>query len=233
VTAPDAPSPPQPERPVRAGFSLPLDVVVAPGRAYLKIARTGEWLPAIVVVIALGLATAALALPAIVHIETLAAPGPRPTQAQLQAIRSEVMLELGYQAVFVPVLVAALTATTLTVAARFKDPQAPYIRYFSLAANCLVPTALGGLLHMIPVALRGPAMYPTWRALLLAVPDSLAVFASPGNERELEFLSRFDIFSAWAAVLIAFGFAAFSGVRFVWALVIAFALDFIFAMMFG
>jgi Yip1 domain len=218
---------------VRAGFSLPLDIVVAPGRAFLKIAKTCEWVPAMIVIAALGMLTAYLALPAVIHIETVATvatvPPPKLSAAQ---IRSEVMLELGYQALFVPLLVAALTATTLTVVARFKDPTAPYSRFFSLAANCLVPSALGGLIGILPVAVRGAGAYPDLRSLALAIPDNLAVFGVPGNERELEFLSHFDIFSGWSAVLLAFGFSAFAGIRFAWALVIALSLDLAFSFMF-
>jgi hypothetical protein len=230
VTPADIPPASEPERPARAGFSLPFDIVVAPGRAFLKIAKTGEWVPALVVIAVFGLATGALALPAIVHIETLATPGPpRPSPGQIQ---SAVMVGLAYQALFVPIFVAVLTAMTLTVVARFKDPHASFGRFFSLAVNCQVPTALGGLLEVVPVALRGPAAFPDLRALVLAVPLNLGVFAVPGNERELEFLQHFDIFDVWASVLLAFGFSAFAGVRFAWALVIAFALDLFFAFVF-
>ena len=238
VTPADVPSPSQPERPARAGFSLPLDIVVAPHRAFIKVAKTGEWVPAMIVIAALGMLTAFLALPAVIHIETVAAAAPvsdtaaAATKLTATQIRSAVLLELGYQALFVPLLVAALTATTLTVIARFKDPAAPYSRFFSLAANCLVPSALGGLIEILPVAVRGPGAYPDLRSLVLAVPANLAIFAVPGNERELEFLSHFDIFSGWAAVLLAFGFSTFAGIRFAWALAIAFALNLAFAFMF-
>ena len=238
VTPAEVPSASPPERPARAGFSLPLDIVVAPHRAFLKMAKTSEWVPAMIVIAALGMLTAYLALPAVIHIETIAVAHPSndaaaaATKLSEAQIRSDVMLELGYQALFVPLLVAALTATTLTVVARFKDPSAPYSRFFSLAANCLVPSALGGLIEILPVAVRGPAAFSDLRSLVLAVPANLAVFAVPGNERELEFLSHFDIFSAWAAVLLAFGFSTFAGIRFSSALAIAFALNLAFAFMF-
>ncbi len=234
MTAP--PPAPAPEQPARAGFSLPLDIVIAPRRAFLKIAKTSEWLPAVAVIVALGLATAALATPAILHLATVTAVAARHhplSAAESRDTASAMMVALAYNVVFVPLLVAAFTATTLTVAARFKDPAAPYVRYFALAANCLVPSALGNFLHALAVAVHSPASYNDIRAFQLALPDNLGFFAAPGNDAELDFLSRFGLFDAWSFVLLAFGFSAFAGMRFTTALVIAFVLDFTYAIIFG
>jgi hypothetical protein len=130
-------------------------------------------------------------------------------------------------------LMAGLTAATLTVAARFRDPQAPYVRFFSLATNCLVPAALGNLAHALAVAIHPASSFGDARSFQLALPDSLGVFAAPGNERELDFLSHFDLGDAWSFVLIAFGFSLFAGVRFTTALILAFVMDFAYAFIFG
>lgn len=230
MTSPDAPQPEPPEPPARAGLPLPLEIVIAPGRAFLKIARTSEWRPAVAVIVALGVATMLLALPAVKHFAGAGAHGsPAPTAAD---VRIQIWF-VGLELVLVPLVIAGLTATTLTLVARFKDPQAPWIRYFALAANCLVLSALGNFAHVVAVALRAPASYQTPRAFQLALPDSLGIFAAPGNDRELDFLSRFGIFDVWAFVLIAFGFSAFANVRFTTALILAFVLDFTYAIFFN
>ncbi len=224
-----------PERPARAGFSLPRDIVIAPNRAFLAIAKTAEWVPAIVVIVVLGLATTALATPAFIHISevaTLATTHHPATAAQTKDATNALLLGVGYDVIFIPLLIAAFTATTLTAVARFKDPQAPYIRYFALAANCLVPSALGNFAHALAVGIHSPASYNDLRAFQVALPDNLGLFAAKGNDTELNFLARFSIFDAWSFVLIAFGFSAFSGVRFTTALIIAFVLDFTFALIF-
>lgn len=228
-------SPAPPERPARAGFSLPLDIVIAPGRAFTKIAKTNEWLPALGVIVALGLATTMLAAPSILHIAISSGPRlPHPlSAAETKTAQNQIMVALGYQAVFIPMLMAGLTAATLTVAARFRDPQAPYVRFFSLATNCLVPAALGNLAHALAVAIHPASSFGDARSFQLALPDSLGVFAAPGNERELDFLSHFDLGDAWSFVLIAFGFSLFAGVRFTTALILAFVMDFAYAFIFG
>jgi hypothetical protein len=230
------PPAPTPERPARAGFSIPRDIVFAPSRAFLAIAKTGEWLPAAAVIVAAGLATTALVTPAFVHIAAVTALAKShhlPTAAQAHDTMTALILNIAYDVVVIPLLIAAFTATTLTAVARFKDPQAPYVRYFSLVANCLVPSALGNLAHALAVGIHSPTSFNDLRSFQLALPDSLGVFAAPGNDTELDFLSRFSIFDAWSFVLIAFGFSAFSGVRFTTSLIIAFVLDFTYAIVFG
>jgi hypothetical protein len=229
------PPAPVPERPARAGFSLPRDIVFAPSRAFLTIAKTAEWLPAIIVIVLLGLATTALATPAFVHISevaTLATTHHAASAAQTRDATSELLLGVGYDVIFIPLLIAAFTATTLTAVARFKDPQASYVRYFALAANCLVPSALGNFAHALAVGIHNPASYNDLRSFQVALPDNLGFFAAKGNDKELDFLARFSIFDAWSFVLIAFGFSAFSGIRFTTSLIIAFVLDFTFALIF-
>jgi hypothetical protein len=230
VTCPDAPSPEPSEPPVRAGLPLPIDIVIAPGRAFLKIARTNEWLPAVGVIVALGIATMVLAMPAIVHFASAGAHGSPPPGAN--DVRIQVWF-VGSELVLVPLVIAGLTATTLTLTARFKDAQAPWVRYFALAANCLVLSALGNFVHVVAVVLRAPASYQSPRAFELALPDNLGIFAAPGNDRELDFLSRFGIFDLWAFVLIAIGFSAFANVRFTTALILAVVLDFTYAVFFN
>jgi hypothetical protein len=172
--------------------------------------------------------------PAILHIAI--ASGPRPahplTPAETRTTQSQIMFGLGARAVLIPLMMAALTAAPLTIAARFSDPQAPYVRFFALATNCLVPSALGDLAHAIAVAIHPASSFHDIRSLQLALPDNLGIFAAPGNDRELDFLSHFDIGDAWSFILIAFGFSLFANVRFTSALILAFAMDFVYAFIF-
>ncbi len=221
-----APAPAPEEPPPRAGFSLPLDIVVAPGRAFLKIARTNEWIPALVVILVSGLATIGLTTPAIVHIVAVAKVSNPPTPA-------EVVTQLGIELLAMPALIAMLIATTLTAMSRVKDPAAPFVRYYALALNCLVPSALGSFLHAAVAGLRWPSSVSSLRAYTIALPDSLGVFAAPGNDRELDFLSHFNIFDAWSFILIGFGISLFSGMRFGIALPIAALMYFAFVLAFN
>jgi len=220
---PDRPGEPVDERgsaPV-AGFSLPLDMLVSPGRAFLKIAQTSEWIPALVVIALCGAGTIALATPALVHIASLIKPGPIPD-------RTSIIVQLSFTMFVVPLLVAMLVGTMITAIARFKYPTAPYGRFFSMALNCMVPSALGNVVHAAVAALRAPSAYTTFRQYNVALPDTLGVFAAPGNDREFDFLVHFGVFDAWSFVLIGFGISLFAGIRFSTALCIAAALYFLY-----
>ena len=124
-------------------------------------------------------------------------------------------------------LMGMLVAMIVTALARWKEPAAPYGRFFSLAINCLVPSSLGNVIHGAVAVLRHPA-YSSFRAFDAALPDSLGVFAAPGNDREFGFLAHFGIFDAWSFVLIGYGISLFAGIRFSTALFIAAALYFLY-----
>jgi hypothetical protein len=217
---PSQPSEADEERPVPAGFSLPIDIVLAPGRAFVKIARTGEWIPALVVIALCGAATIALDTPSFTHITSLAKTGDIPTS-------SDIAYELAFLLLVVPLLVSMLVATIVTALARWKEPAAPYSRFFSLAINCMVPSALGNVIHGAIAIVRHPS-YSSFRAFDAALPDSLGVFAAPGNDREFGFLAHFGIFDAWSFILIGYGISLFAGMRFSTALFIAAALYFMY-----
>jgi hypothetical protein len=80
------------------------------------------------------------------------------------------------------------------------------------------------------VAIHPPASFADFRAIYTALPDNLAVFAAPNNPRETDFLGRFDVFTLWSTILLAFGFAASAPVKFVTALSVAFAITFALAL---
>lgn len=228
---------PETQRAPRVGLGLPRDILIAPQRAYLRIAARPEWLPAYLLIAASGLVAAALMGPAIVHLASLPEAGstvataPHDPGAQAAASRL-IVAEVALQGVLVPLLMIGLTATALTLFVRLRSQPTPYLVFVSLAANCLMPAAIGSLVRAAGVALHPAASYHDLRSLILAVPDNLGVFADPHNEREVDFLARFDIFDVWAYALLGIGFATFAQIRLTTALALAFSLDFAFALMF-
>jgi len=228
---------PEAQRAPRAGLGLPRDILIAPQHAYARIASRPEWLTAYLLIAAAGLVAAALMGPAVAHVASLPAVGstvavaPHDPAAQAAASRL-IVEEVALQEVIVPLLMIGLTATALTLFVRLRSQPTPYLVFVSLAANCLMPVAIGSLVGAAGVRLHPVASYHDLRSLLLAVPDNLGVFADPHNEREVEFLARFDIFDVWAYVLLGLGFATFAQIRLTTALALAFSLDFAFALMF-
>jgi len=216
------------ERPPRAGLALPLDIVIAPERAFARIEKRPEWLAAYAVYVVLGLTTVAMLGPVLVRIGALFS-AVDPTAALQAPTARETLIIATLEQLITPLIMIGLSATALTVIARLNGSQAPYKLFVALAANCLVPQALGDLLRGTIVWLREPASIADLHSYMVALPDNLAVFAGANNTRELEFLGSFDLFYLWSFVLLAFGFARFAKVRLWIALSLAFALDFVFA----
>jgi len=215
------------------GLRLPLDILIAPARAFAEIQAYPEWLFAYAIVVASGGIALALSLAAISHV-FLASPSlfddvGKPAAQVMADLQAFVYLGLAEQ-VLSPLFAIGLTATVLTSIARFKGKDTSFRVYVSLASNCLVPTAIGMLLSAAAVAIHPAASFANFRALDIALPDNLAVFASANNPRETDFLGRFDIFTLWSTILLAFGFAATAPVKFVTALSVAFAITFALAL---
>jgi len=224
------------EPPRRAGLSLPRDIIIAPGRAFAKIGATHEWLPAYALIVVASLVTTALVAPALLHIAAVTPPPPGEraphTPAALAAAQRGLLASYAVGQVAIPLLLILLTASALTTVARFKAQTTPYVTYLALAANCMVPSYIGVLVTALGIRAHDPATFSNVQSLLVAVPTNLAVFANAGNAREVTFLARFDLFDVWSYVLLAYGFAALTPVKFVTALALAFGLDFLFAIMF-
>jgi hypothetical protein len=117
-----------------------------------------------------------------------------------------------------------LTSTVLFVVSRLKASTVPFNVYVALAANCLVPTAIGSLLAGIATAAHPAASFHDFRGFITALPDNLALFADPAHANEALFLGEFDVFTLWSAILLAYGFAAVTPVKLTTALALAFAL---------
>ena len=226
---PESPGAPAPWH----GLRLPLDILIAPARAFAEIAVFPEWLFAYAIVVASGGIALALTLPAVSHL-VLTSPAllddvGKPVSQVMADLQTAVYIDVA-QVVFAPLFAIGVTATILTVIARNKGAETSFRVYLALASNCLMPTAIGSLLGAIAVAIHPPASFADFRAISIALPDNLAVFAAPNNPRETDFLSHFDIFTVWSTILLAFGFAASTPVKFATALSVAFAITFALAL---
>jgi hypothetical protein len=221
------------EQPLRAGFLLPRDVIVAPARAFRSIAATREWLPAFLIVMCFGFASAALLAPAVSNEAVEAAkadPSALLSAGDLSDVGRYALANVVVAVTLYPAFGWLFTAMTLVLIARFRGGPATFSTYFSLAANAGVPAAIGQLLQGVAVRLHDPSSFHTAAALALALPDNLAVLVPHGTEREISFLGSFDVFTLWSLVLIGYGFSHIAHVRLTAALGISFgtALAFVF-----
>ncbi len=211
------------------------DIVVRPVQAYGEILARPQWLPAFVFVLACGLFDLWFSTPAILHVLMLAAKSRSHSAyaAGTPSVRNDFLLNSAFFAVLQPLVAWSLTAIVASTVARFKRATVAYPTFFALAAVCSVPSGLGAILNGIIVALRPATSYTSLKALAVAVPDNLAIFASPHNDRETVFLSSFGIFDLWSTLLLAYGLVAFAKLRITTGLGIAFGLTITIALLFG
>ncbi|MFY9781736.1 MAG: YIP1 family protein [Candidatus Baltobacteraceae bacterium] len=215
------------EQPLRAGFLLPRDMLFAPARAFGLVAATREWLPALLIVVCIGFASVALVAPAFSNVAVETAKADRTallSARDLADVGRTALALLVVQTTLYPALGWLFTAATLTMIARFRGAPSTFSTFFSLAANAGVAAALGELMQGLAVRLHPPSSYHTWAQIALALPLNLAIFAPHGTDREIAFLSSFDLFTAWSLVLIAYGFAQLARVRLTTALSISFGI---------
>ncbi len=228
LSTPDSPGAQAPGR----GLRLPIETLIAPARAFAEIPATPEWLLAYAILVVCGGISLALTLPAVSHV-VLASPAllddvGKPAAKIAEDMRSFVSVNVAEQ-VFSPLFSIGLTATVLTIIARYKGKDTSYRVYLSLAANCLMPTAIGAIVGGIAVAIHPPASFADFRAVDVALPDNLAIFSAGNNPRETAFLAHFDVFTIWSTILLGFGFAATTPVKFGTAISVAFAIALVLA----
>ncbi|HMD02017.1 MAG TPA: YIP1 family protein [Candidatus Baltobacteraceae bacterium] len=220
--------PAQGEKP-RAGFALPLDILIAPQRAFRTIAATREWLPAALVIVVLAAIGTALIAPAVAHVakaQLIANQHGHPSDKELAgAARTDIVLTF-LSGTVLQVFPLTLTAMVLSTAGRLKGQTTPFLTYFALNVNCAVPAALGAVLQSLFIRAHDPASYVNNAQLALAVPLSLAAFVPHGSQREVLFMAQFDVFFLWTALLIAYGYMAISGAKLLSALFLSFGIGF-------
>jgi hypothetical protein len=222
---------PQPEPDVepRRGLALLLDILIAPRRAYATIAATQEWWPAALAVFACLIASWILSAPALLNIAAYAVHGaPRFTSTVIGNLAAYIAVTLMWQ-VFSWNIVGSMYANFC--AAGRPAFRLLYRTFFALAAAASLPAALGALTQGIVVRAHDPTTYHTTEQLVNALPLSLAVFASPNNAREIDFLSNFDLTTMWSVLLTAYGGRLIGGIKLVPALIVPCAVVLLWALL--
>ena len=208
--------------------------MIAPARAFVEITQVPQWLAAYVIIVLTGAIALAMQLPAVIHVvtanPTLLGDAGKSVAAIQDDVRGYVYVNVAEQ-VLSPLFTIGLTATVLTSVARYKGKDTSFRVYLSLASNCLMPTAIGMLLSGIAVAVHPAAAFADFRAVDVALPDNLAIFSAPNNPRETAFLAHFDVFTIWSTLLLGFGFAATTPVKFTTAISLAFGITLILAIL--
>jgi hypothetical protein len=217
------------ERPVRANFWLPWEIVVAPARAYDRIAATPEWVIALAIVVLLEGVAAYAQFPAAQHVILVLS-----RTMGFEKPAQNLIWEQTLQTCELASLKIMITAMALTIFAGTRDAKkmAAFPIYLSLAANCLVIAAIGDFLVGTADVFRSPTSFNDVRSLDMVFPVNMTVFAQPGNWNQAFFLTHFGLFTIWADIVLAFGFAKLAGVRVVSALVFVLTLELVFSFIF-
>ena len=220
---------PEPEVEPRRGLALLLDILIAPRRAYATIVATREWWPAGVAVFACIVASYILTAPALLSVAAYATHGsPQFTSTVIGNLAAYIAVTLMWQ-VFSWNIVGSMYANFC--AAGRPAFRLLYRTFFALAAAASLPSALGALAQGIVVRAHDPARYHTIDQLANALPLSLAVFASPNNAREIDFLSNFDLTTMWSVLLTAYGGRLIGGIKLVPALIVPCAVVLLWALL--
>jgi hypothetical protein len=211
-----------PEIRPRPAWTLPLDIIIAPRRAYLTIAVTRAWWPGVAIALAATIAYTVLVLPAFVAYAStqshgaMPVPSPWSTGAWLPFVVGTLWIVLGWS------IVASLFANMTIGGAQERRSEywGLYRTYFALAATAAIPSALFTVVQGLAVAAHPAAGYHSLGQILNALPLTLAVLGSATNPREMGFLSAFDPTTLWGIVLVAYGAHAIGGIKLVWALIV-------------
>ncbi|HTV74966.1 MAG TPA: hypothetical protein VME66_14805 [Candidatus Acidoferrales bacterium] len=196
------------ERGVLSRLRLPLDIIIAPGRAIARIIETREWLTAYAIVVILGLLSTLLLAPALAHIVVVyhdAQPSAA-GQSASQAVQTE-LYGAYLEQFFEPLFLWSFGACIMWIAS-MEPPGRVLGPLISLNANAGIPVAIGGLFLAFAIRAHDPASFKTVGQLFLALPDSLASLRPQASDRELAFLSFWTIFQVWSLILMGYGFAA-------------------------
>ncbi len=235
MKASPTPGPPGPRAPW-LGLRLPVEILISPKRAFADILVRPEWITAYGVLLVGALLYFAMTGPAYIHLHCSPTTDGAPVAKTPADVKAELNQFVTASAVNVAILFLVeigLTAMVLTSVSRFKGATTSYGAFASLAANCLVPSAIGNFLSGAAAALRPAASYTDCKALVTALPDNLAIFANPAHTNEVLFLAGPDVFTIWSSILLAYGFAALAPVKFATALAVSFALAFAFSIVLG
>ncbi len=182
----------------RAGFRLPLAILINPERAFALVSATREWVPAYLLVALFSAGGgAALCVGAFAHVVYQLTRGHGVEFALTTGQQTAALLEVNLAwAVVGPLIVYGFVATLLAAAAIGGErPAHAYARYFSLAMNTAIPTSIGDLITGIAVRFRDAGTFHTTVDVNTVLPISLAVFRPHGPAPEIAFLSYWTVFA--------------------------------------
>jgi hypothetical protein len=214
----------------RAGFRLPLAILINPERAFALVSATREWVPAYLLVALFSAGAVLLSAGAFAHVVTS---DPRSAaNALTTGQQTAALLEVNLAwAVVGPLIVYGFVATLLAAASIGGErPAHAYARYFSLAMNTAIPTSIGDLITGIAVRFRDAGTFHTTVDVNTVLPISLAVFRPHGPAPEIAFLSYWTVFALWSLLLLGCGYAAISKMRLVPALLVALCINVVFSL---
>ena len=213
----------------RPGLRLPLDILIAPRHAFATIAATGEWLPSALIVVGVYVLVGSVLLAAatahVAMLQPLAGASPVSFAERLQRARIEAPI------FYITSLLFQWVWSGLILAVVSRQGPGGFGLYFAAAVNATLPIALEDLVAATIVAAHGAEHYHSFAGLVLALPDSLAMFRPGGGLQELGFLASFSLGTLWNALLLAYALVYIGGVRLLTALVTSFTLLLAFALL--
>lgn len=204
----------------RRGLANVADIIVAPGTAYERLRAVPTWGWAFVVASLLGIAGTLMIVPALQHAADISMPAqlaamPQiaklPPSQQTSMIASQMkFIRIGFQLawLFVPVLVlvgGAFQALIMLIANAAGHGDGTFKKFFALSQNvAVVGIGLSSLVIGLIVTMRGASSFETMSAVQTVAP-SLALVAPGSHGAAAGFLAALNVFSVWAAVLLALG----------------------------
>ncbi len=218
------------EKPKRSNFALPLDIIIAPARAFERIAANPEWLIAYGLIIVLLMCAEALSFPADLHVQNLLALAEHRPAETIGEAMGLVVFDSVASTLF-GIMIPTMTISVIATVRDIKNvPALPAI--LSLVANTTVIAAIGEVLGGLAIRLHDPASFTSLRALDMALPIKLSFLASPSNEAQVYFLRHFGLFDLWMQIVLAFGLVRLVKFDLTFALVLVFTIDFVLAFIF-
>jgi hypothetical protein len=196
--------------------SIVLRVLSAPGLVIPAVVSRRRAAVALAIATAASLASAAVVLPRVDFGAGRAAERPggeelTPYEREQAAATARKLGQIGglSRAALLPAALAAAAAAGLFAGFRVAGTRPGYRATLAVTAHGMLPLWLGGLLAIPAAVAHAPVPAPEVPRLL---PSSLAALLPPDAPAPLAAaLSAFDLFTAWALVLVVMGMARASG----------------------
>ncbi|MBV9104119.1 MAG: hypothetical protein JO060_11050 [Candidatus Eremiobacteraeota bacterium] len=216
----------------RAGLWLPITILIRPQTAFQLIAATGQWLPAYLVIVALGLAELYLTAPTVEHLVHLSLPaGAAASRAEFHGM---VARDFGFEAIWTlagPFVLWGFVGALLWVCAVAARVETTSFRtYFALCMNCAVPSEIGQFFDAAATRLHDPSAFRSTNDVWTVIPASLAALRPHGSTAEIAFLSYWSVFAVWSLLLLGYGYAALAKMSLVPALLLVFGIGLVLAL---